>query len=489
MGGLRPIGSEKLNGMDKIRRIMEIAKYDGNKGSNLNEDKENVYSVRLADNIDYVIVREKQGYIIKESFNGEINYLENIQERKYYKSYSQALKRLNLVAKEKNTLYENKKGISLFEQSETEAEKKKYYLDLGKDKKSKKDSEKTGTTPPVGAEPVVPGVPPAGATPPVPGAPPVPLEEQGPPVGDPTAVPPADPTMAGLDPTAVPPADPTMADPTMADPTMADPTMDGAEIPTGEEESKKEEITFKLIQKLTGKLAQKLRSYGEEKDMSSDNIKYVINSIISAIDVEALDEDDIEEIIARLEGDEDEEEGMEDEMGMEGEEPMGGMGAEPGLEGPPPAPEGAPVPAPGEMAEGFKNLSDAFVKKFEGAYSSVLADKMMEGQRRDRRRKKRSYSENIGESTVDRIISNYFNIKEDEYIIKEEETRKEIEFIKRKNTSEIKRLSESLRQERMALKFIEKFPKAKLIGSTTKKNLVFKQGLTERKITPEGQVL
>ena len=81
------------------------------------------------------------------------------------------------------------------------------------------------------------------------------------------------------------------------------------------------------------------------------------------------------------------------------------------------------------------------------------------------------------------------NIKEDEYIIKEEETRKEIEFIKRKNTSEIKRLSESLRQERMALKFIEKFPKAKLIGSTTKKNLVFKQGLTERKITPEGQVL
>jgi len=141
------------------------------------------------------------------------------------------------------------------------------------------------------------------------------------------------------------------------------------------------------------------------------------------------------------------------------------------------------------MAEGFKNLSDAFVNKFKGAYSSVLADKMMEGQRRDRRRKKRSYSENIGESNVDRIISNYFNIKEDEYIIKEEETRKEIEFIKRKNTSEIKRLSESLRQERMALKFIEKFPKAKLIGSTTKKNLVFKQGLTERKITPEGQVL
>ena len=481
MGGLRPIGSEKLNGMDKIRRIMEIAKYDGNKGSNLNEDKENVYSVRLADNIDYVIVREKQGYIIKESFNGEINYLENIQERKYYKSYSQALKRLNLVAKEKNTLYENKKGTALFEQSE----KKKYYLDLGDKKKVETKSETT----PAPAAPVTPP-PAAGATP----APPAPLEEQGDPTLDPNAAAPAvAPPLPGAE----------TAPPLPVTEPMPDAGLEGGEgmEPAPEEElgmepeeggeDKKEEITFKLIQKLTGKLAQKLRSYGEDKEMSSDNIKYVINSIISAIDVEALDEDDIEEIINRLEGEEEEgEEGMEDEMGMESEEdPMGGMGAEPGLEGPPPAPEGAPVPAPGEMAEGFKNLSDAFVNKFKGAYSSVLADKMMEGQRRDRRRKKRSYSENIGESTVDRIISNYFNIKEDEYIIKEEETRKEIEFIKRKNTSEIKRLSESLRQERMALKFIEKFPKAKLIGSTTKKNLVFKQGLTERKITPEGQVL
>ena len=145
MGGLRPIGSEKLNGMDKIRRIMEIAKYDGNKGSNLNEDKENVYSVRLADNIDYVIVREKQGYIIKESSDKETQYLESIQERKYYSSYSQALKRLNLMAKEVNTLFGNDKGTALFEESE----KKKYYLDLGDKKKeeTKEQSPTTGTSP------------------------------------------------------------------------------------------------------------------------------------------------------------------------------------------------------------------------------------------------------------------------------------------------------------------------------------------------------
>jgi hypothetical protein len=339
-------------------------------------------------------------------------------------------------------------------------------------------------------------VPTGGATPPpAPAAgtaQPLPLEEQGAPAVDPNAqVAPPLPAPEG----AQTPADPTLAPP------IPDTGLEGVEgmEPTPEEdmemepeeggEDKKEEITFKLIQKLTGKLAQKLRSYGEDKEMSSDNIKYVINSIISAIDVEALDEDDIEEIINRLEG-EDEEEGMEDEMDMESEEEsMGGMGPEPGLEGPPPAPEGASAVPAGEMAEGFKNLSDAFVNKFKGAYSSVLADKMMESQRRDRRRKKHSYSENIGESTVDKIISKYFDIKEDEYLIKEEETRKQIEFIRRKNTVEIKRLSESLRQERMALKFIEKFPKAKLIGSTTNRNLVFKQGLNERKITPDGKVL
>jgi hypothetical protein len=367
----------------------------------------------------------------------------------------------------------------LFEQSE----KKKYYLDLGDKKKEETKSETT----PAPATPVTPP-PAAGATP----APPAPLEEQGDPTLDPNAAAPAvAPPLPGAE-TAPPlPVTEPIPDAGLEGGEGMEPEEDMGMEPEEGGEDKKEEITFKLIQKLTGKLAQKLRSYGEDKEMSSDNIKYVINSIISAIDVDALDEDDIEEIINRLEGEAEEgEEGMEDEMDMESEEePMGGMGAEPGLEGPPPAPEGAPVPAPGEMAEGFKNLSDAFVNKFKGAYSSVLADKMMEGQRRDRRRKKRSYSENIGESNVDRIISNYFNIKEDEYIIKEEETRKEIEFIKRKNTSEIKRLSESLRQERMALKFIEKFPKAKLIGSTTKKNLVFKQGLTERKITPEGQVL
>jgi len=477
MGGLRPIGSEKLSGMDKIRRIMEIATYDTNKGNLINEDKENVFSVKFADGINYVIAKEKQGYIIKESSDKETQYLESIQERKYYSSYSQALKRLNLMAKEVNTLFGNDKGTALFEESE----KKKYYLDLGDKKKeeTKTQSPTTGTAPQPAA--------PVGTTT-------APLEEQGDPTLDPTATPPVPaPAAAPAVPapeSAVAPPLPT-GEPGMEGEDMGlDEPEDGMEMEPEDEEGKKEEITFKLIQKLTGKLSQKLRTYGEDKEMSSDNIKYVINSIISAIDVDSLDEEDIEEIISRLEGEEEEdEEGMEgmDDEGME-EEPMGGMGPEPGLEGPPPSPEGIPSPG-GEMAEGFKNLSDAFVNKFKGAYSSVLKDKMLEGERRLNRRKKHSYNGTFGESSVDKIISKYFDIKEDEYLIKEEETIKRIEFIKEKNTREIKRLSESLRQERMAFKFIERFPKARLIGSTNNKNLVFKQGLVERKITPSGNVL
>ena len=39
--------------------------------------------------------------------------------------------------------------------------------------------------------------------------------------------------------------------------------------------------TIKSIQKLTGKLGQKMREY--EDDMDSDMIKYVLNSVIAAV--------------------------------------------------------------------------------------------------------------------------------------------------------------------------------------------------------------
>ena len=115
IAGLKPIGSEKLEGMDKIRRIMEIARYNEVVPQSVNENESKEYSLYLADGNNYEIVRERQGYIIKKTINeSETDYIEPMKNRKYFSSYSQALKKLNLMAKEFNTLYENTEGTSLF---------------------------------------------------------------------------------------------------------------------------------------------------------------------------------------------------------------------------------------------------------------------------------------------------------------------------------------------------------------------------------------
>ncbi len=69
----------------------------------------------------------------------------------------------------------------------------------------------------------------------------------------------------------------------------------------------------KKIQKYTGKIGQMLRDMDEA---DSDLEKYVINSIISAMHLDEMDDEDKEDIIAKLEGEEDEE-GMDD-FDMEG---------------------------------------------------------------------------------------------------------------------------------------------------------------------------
>ena len=77
MAGFRPIGSEKLQGMDKLRRIMEIARYNENIPQVVNETKSTEYSVDMADGITYRIEKERQGYIIKMAINeSESDYIE-----------------------------------------------------------------------------------------------------------------------------------------------------------------------------------------------------------------------------------------------------------------------------------------------------------------------------------------------------------------------------------------------------------------------------
>ena len=469
MGKLKPIGSERLEGMEKINRIIEISRYKENIPTPVNEVKSTEYGIMLADGNTYKIERDKNGYVIKKSINeSEMDYLEPMQNRKYYPSYSQALKRLNLITKEVNTLVGNEENISLF------GEQKKFTL-------------KTPKPAPVEA-------------PPMPEPAPAPAPTDMSPMPD-----------AGMD----MPEDPSMGDEGMdmpEDPEMGDEGMDmGDEGMGGEPEGDEGMVTFKSIQKLTGKLGQKIRKLNQgEEPISSDDTKYVINSILSALDLSQLSDEDVEEIMTRFEdnedmGDEDmdmpEEPEMDDEdMEMPEEPEMGG--------------EELPE---GEMSEEWEGTIDGdydlgfsdepkkmrhpkspmeemnFDKALTNKHSELIKNKMgdmLEDNHVDGMGK--IFDDIFSESKVDKILSKYFQESPNEKRLNEERgVRKFVEkkTHKVKQMKEVKRLSESIDQEVTSEKFITRYSKAELIGKTNKRNLVFEVNGKQFKITPDGAIL
>jgi len=474
MGGLKPIGSEKLEGMDKLRRIMEIARYKENIPQNVNETKSTEYSIDFADGNTYIIEKERQGYIIKMSINeSDSDYIEPMKGRKYYPSYSQALKRLNLMAREINVLHENEEGISLIGE-----QKKKFILKTKKKKAAAADAEPT---------PPPPAIPPAPATPP---PPPADLGVPPPPdMGGDMGVPPP-PDMGGDMGGDMPPAEGDMGGDM---PPMGDEEVE-TEVDVEEKPKEKKVSDLKRIQILVGKLSQKIRSYEEEKELSNKEIKYIINSILSAIDVDVLDEDDIEQIIDKLEGtDEDEDGGDEEEVSFEEENTD--IVPEP--------------PAEPEMAEGFDNLGDAFNNLMGGALTAGMTKKLTHENENDfeedfddddyhkDRRKGRKHYPNVdtfthgtfAESSVDKVLSKYFIINEEEekeYQLKKE--RKTSQTYKN-NKENIVRLSESSEQLDTALDYIRENPRVKLMGLSTKGNLIFKEGINEVRVTKLGKLI
>ena len=481
MGGIKPIGSEKLDGMDKIRRIMEIARFNENIPQSVNETNSTEYSVDMADGNTYRIEKERQGYIIKMAINeSESDYIEPMKGRRYYSSYSQALKRLNLMAKEINVLHENEEGISLIGE-----QKKKFILKTKKKKAAEPVVEPAAETPPPPpAEPAIPPAPPADM-----GAP-------APDMGGDMGMPPA-PDMGG----DMPPMgeEPPMPDMGGEEPPMDEmPPMEDEEVDTEvdvEEKPKEKKVSdLKRIQILVGKLAQKIRSYEEDKELSNKEVKYIINSILSAIDVDVLDEDDIEQIIDKLEGgNEDEDEGGDEEE-VSFEEENTEVVPEP--------------PAEPEMAEGFDNIGDAFINKLGGAYSALSTKKLTHEEEDEfdefddeeyhkERRKGRKHYPNVdrfthgtfSESTVDKVLSKYFiNDEEDQKAYELKKDRKTNQTYK-SNKENVIRLSESGEQLDSALFYIKENPRVKLMGLSTKGNLVFKEGINEVRITRTGKVI
>jgi hypothetical protein len=429
MGDLRPLGSEKLGGMDKISRIMEIARYKETPKQSINELSTTNYTITLPDGNVYAIVKEKLGYVIKSGLNeSTLDYVDHMRHRKHYRSYSEAMKKLNLMASEINRVSGFEENISLIgEQTDV---KKKFILKLPNTSKTKPAAEEPTTPPP--AEDM-------SATPPAPDA-----MGATPPAEDMSATPPAPDAMGMGDMGATPPPPPgdDMGIEDMSGEVPPSPEDELGGI--GDEESDDEEpqgpTGLKSIQKLTGRLSQKLRSFEKEKGLDSQDIKYVLNSIISALDLENLDEDDKDDIISKFDG--------SDEYGEEGageldlsseEDDFSDIGSASDMGETPPPPSNEPP---------------------------------------------------MVESKVDNLIKSYFKITEEEKPILEEKKKKE--FLKKKiqdieTKNEIRNLSESVKQMSKALNLFES--NAKFIGKTNKENLVFVKNGKQIKVTPFGQVI
>jgi hypothetical protein len=328
-----------------------------------------------------------------------------MKNRKYYSSYSQALKRLNLLAKEINRLNENEEGVELF------GEQKKFVLKTPK--------------PEVEVDAVV-----APSEPPAVPAPELPAPEMAADMG-----------------------------PDEQSPEMGDVEMD-AEIssPEGEmemsadmeTEPSEEMVSFKSIQKLTGKLTQKIREFDNQDGMTSEDIKYVINMVLSSLDLKNLSDEDKEDIMSKFE--EAEERG--EDMGMEdsGEEDITSDTEVEDIQA------DMDIPVDQEMGEGHGMILNNVFK----------------------------------ESKVDKVLSKYFEVSKKE-ILEERENKirrqKENNARLKEKMKGIVKFTETVEQELASKKFLEENSKFNLVGKTNKKNLVFESSEKQVKITPEGLVI
>ena len=413
MGDLKPIGSEKLQGQDKLRRIMEIARFNETIPTTINETSKTEFNRTLSDGNNYEIVKERQGYIIKKTISeSETDYIEPMKNRKYYSSYSQALKRLNLVAGELNRLNENEEGTSMF------GEQKRFTL----------------KTPKPAPAPIEAAAPPM-APPPVP-APELPAS----PIG-------GEEMDLGIDSEEMGPEG------------DIDMDIDASMEVGGSDET----VTFKSIQKLTGKLTQKIRTLESQEGMTSEDIKYVINMVLSSFDLNELSEEDREDILSKFE-DETEDLGGDD---MGGEDLTDDSEVED-------IQADMDIPMEGEMEEGGyyenKDMEEEDMDYGNGAIIDSI----------------------FGESKIDKVISKYFEITKKEIMeSREKVAKKKVAKISevRKQMSEVIKLSETIEQELSSQKFLNENFSAKIIGKTNKQNLVFENKGKQVKITPEGQIL
>ena len=101
---MKPLGSEKLTGEDKIKRIIEIAQY---KTNNVNESvSKTQYTKNAVDGNTYAIVKENDGYHVMVGLNeSELDYVDGIlNKNKYRFNFSFGIKKKQIPIIANNVL-------------------------------------------------------------------------------------------------------------------------------------------------------------------------------------------------------------------------------------------------------------------------------------------------------------------------------------------------------------------------------------------------
>ena len=271
---MKPLGSEKLTGQDKIQRMIEIANYKTTDHS-VNESTTE-YTKYAVDGNTYAIVKENDGYYVKTGLNeSSLDYVDGIlnKNKNRFSSYSGALKKINLIIKPLNEQFNEGKEDPVLNET-------KYVL-----KKPAAPSEEPAMDEPMMDEPA--------------------MDEPAMDVED------EDLDLSGLN----------LGDDSEEDIDIEDDLDMNSEIgePKDEEEGSG---SLKKVQKLTGKLGQALREI--KIDLESSDIKYVLNSIISAVDLTKLNSEDLEDVMSNFE--------ELDEFEIDGEESLDSSDEESGLE-------------------------------------------------------------------------------------------------------------------------------------------------------------
>jgi hypothetical protein len=325
------VNPKTLKGQDKVNRMLDLM----GKMNTLNESKSfsELELIKKGPNgIVYGIVRENHDYFIKTSnkpygkfLSEDFQYIGGLQNKgtEKYHSYAEALKHLNIKFDMLNESYGIEYNVNIFESDGNAiAGGAGFGFVLEKEEEIILDDDITEE------KKVLKVDAPASATPEAPAAE-VPVEDDV-----------ADDEFGFSDEDTEDLSDDegdTLGDEGTED--LGD---------EGTEDLGDDEIT-KKIQKLTGKIGQMLR---DSEDVDPKLEKYVINSIISALHLDEMDESDKEDIISKFEG-EDEEDSFGDDDGTDD------FGDDEGSDESTEAPEGGSDESPEAPEGGSDELSES----------------------------------------------------------------------------------------------------------------------------------